>query len=123
MNEKNKTIFPSYIVVDSSLFLDQRFSSTDKVLYGLIVALSNNDKHKCFATNNYFANALNLKKRQVQNCLNKLRNYCYISIMFENNKRIITTFINKQIEKRDNLNGSKRNQVEIFTYDWINEED
>ncbi len=108
----------NFIVIDSSVYLDLRLNSTDILIYGLIVALSRNNKRGCFATNSCLAKNRNLSIRQVQFSLKKLKELNYIKIEYVKNLRIIRTFIDDKVIERNRLN-----QSSIFHYDWLNEED
>ena len=108
----------NFIVIDSSVYLDLRLSSTDILIYGLIVALPRNNKRGCFAKNSALAKNRNLSVRQVQFSLKKLKSLNYIKIEYLNNKRIIRTFIDDKVFERDKIN-----QLEVFHYDWLNDDD
>lgn len=114
--ENDKTVFQqtNFTIIDNSLFLDSRISSTDIIIYGLIASLSNNDKKACYCSNSYLAKIKNITVRQVQNCLSKLKKYNYITIEFENSKRLIRTYIDYQVYKRNIENN-------LVDYDWLNE--
>ena len=45
------------IVINDNVIEDNKLNSTDKVVYGLVKALSN-DKGYCFATNDYIGKRL-----------------------------------------------------------------
>lgn len=114
MNEKidPQNQFSNFTIIDNSLFLDKRISSTDIIVYGLIASLSNNEKHACYCSNNYLANIKNITIRQIQKCLNKLKKYNYITIEYENSKRLIRTYIDYQIYNRNFKNN-------LIDYDWF----
>lgn len=108
----------NFIVIDSSVYLDSRLSSTDILIYGLIVALSKNNKRGCYAKNISLARVRNLSIRQVQFSLKKLKELNYVKIEYKKNERIIKTFIDDKILERNKINKS-----DIFHYPWWDDED
>ncbi len=65
------------IVINDNVIEDKKLNSTDKVVYGLVKALSN-DKGYCFATNDYIGKRLNLSKSTISNTISKLKKLDYI---------------------------------------------
>jgi len=65
------------IVINDNVIEDKELNSTDKVVYGLVKALSN-DKGYCFATNDYIGKRLNLSKSTISNTISKLKSLDYI---------------------------------------------
>lgn len=108
--------FSSFTIIDNSLFLDKRISSTDIIVYGLIASLSNNEKRACYCSNDYLANVKNITTRQIQRCLNKLKKYNYITITYDKKQRLIQTYIDYQVYKRNFENN-------LIDYDWISQND
>lgn len=107
-----------YIVIESDVFLNSNLTNTEKILYGHIVALSQNDKGCCFMSTENLCKLMNIKKRQLNYSLAKLKSFNYISTLVIKNKRYITPTINKFLDNRKNENKEK----EFFDYDWLNEE-
>lgn len=66
-----------YLIMPAVLFEDERVSTGSKMLYMLINGLSNKYGY-CFANNDYLADKLHVKVRQIQNCLKELEEYHYI---------------------------------------------
>lgn len=124
MQKPSKDLLPRFVLIESSIFTDNRITSTEKLLYSYICLLTNNKKLCCFATNKYFATIFNLKPRQIQNCLSNLRKYNYIIIRNENNKRFINTTLNHFLDKREMINESIEdiaNFEEILSYNYLEE--
>lgn len=116
MNEINTT----FCVVEMSVMLDKRLSKTDKLLYGIICALSNNAIHECYASTERLCEVVDIQKRQLQYSLAELVKYNYVSLTRRRGKRYIKPTINKFIEQRRKMKNNK--QLDIFdTYDWLNE--
>lgn len=105
---------PNFIVIPKSVYFDKRLNFSDKIIFGIITALSNNDKNACFCSNIYFTNITNLTDRQIRNCLSNLKKYNYIKINFEKSKRRIRTFVDETLYKHNK-------KVQMFDYDWLNE--
>lgn len=120
-NEKIK--IPVWVALEADVLVCKNLSSTEKVLYGIIAALSNNPQKKCFANNNYFAKILNIQKREVQYCLKKLYKLKFIDIKYDDDKRSITTVVNSFLEYRQNkLKLKHQEYLDFADYDWLNEE-
>ena len=120
-NEKLK--IPVWVALEADVLVCKKLSSTEKVLYGIIAALSNNSQKKCFATNNYFAKILNITPRDVQYCLKKLKRLKFINIEIQSNRRIITTVVNSFLEyRKEKLQLKFSEYQDILEYDWLNEE-
>lgn len=124
MQKPSKDLLPRFVLIESSIFTDNRITSTEKLLYSYICLLTNNKKLCCFATNKYFATIFNLKPRQIQNCLSNLKKYNYIIIRNENNKRFINTTLNHFLDKREMINETIEdiaNFEEILSYNYLEE--
>ena len=122
-NEKIK--IPAWVALEADVLVCKKLTNTEKVLYAIIAALSNNSKKKCFANNSYFAKMLNIKNREVQYCLKKLYKLKFIDIKYDdnNNRRSITTVVNSFLEYRKEKLQLKFNEYQdILEYDWLNEE-
>lgn len=114
---------PNFIAIESDLLLDKNLSSTDKIAYAIICALSNNRDCACYATNKYICKLLHIKERQLRNCLNHLKQCNYVIITFIKNKRLIKPTINKFLENRKNANNQTQEFFEFFDYDWLNNDE
>ena len=112
---ENRFSFPIYIVIESQVVLDKRLNEIEKVLYGIICALSSNKKGECYATNSYLARFLNCDIRTIQRAIESLKGCKYITTSLINqNKRVITPTINSFMVDR-------ANKPELFDFDWLNE--
>ena len=121
MKNVNNVDVPAWVCIEADVLVSNALTSTEKVLYALISALSNNEKKKCFATNKYLGSVLDIKERNVQYCLKKLRDLKLIEFQFENNRRFITTTVNSFIDYRQKkVNNSENNP--IINYDWLNDD-
>lgn len=76
------------ILIEDNVVEDIKLNSTDKIVYGLIKALSNN-KGYCYASNSYIGNKSNLSKSTVSNTVRKLKKFNYIKPEIIDNKRRI----------------------------------
>lgn len=80
-----------YIIVTHSVYADKTLQDGAKLLYGLILSLSQKDGF-CYADNNYLAETLNKEPRTVQLYLSALRDKGYIVVeLIRNSVRRITT--------------------------------
>lgn len=73
----NKVKSKGCIVIQDRIVEDINLNSTDKLVYGIIKALSNN-KGYCFATNDYIGKRAGLSKSTISNTIRKLKKYDYI---------------------------------------------
>jgi len=91
-----------YAVIISEVRYDKRISSTAKLIYGEITALSNKTG-VCWASNKYFSDNFGISQSQVSRVISKLEELNYIhSVVEDNYKRQITI---KPIPLRKNRKG------------------
>lgn len=77
-----------YIVIDDSIVKSNSISSTDKLVYGVIKALTNNLGY-CYASNDYISKKINLSKRTISKSISNLRKANYIRVETINYQRNI----------------------------------
>ena len=77
-----------YLIVPSIALKNNKLTSTDKLLMGMIYSLSKNSEY-CYASNNYLANMLNVSKRTITSSLSKLKKEDLINIKYQNSQRQI----------------------------------
>jgi len=99
-----------YAIIPATVRYDERLSSTEKLLYGEITALSNKVGF-CFATNRYFAELYNLNEATISVGIKRLAECGYIDITIEQNyKRKIYLLDSRVLENskgvyQENLTG------------------
>ena len=76
------------IVIESSIVKSNSINSTDKLVYGIIKALTNNLGY-CYASNDYISKKINLSKRTVSKSISNLRRANYIRVETINYQRNI----------------------------------
>ena len=76
------------IILDDSIVKSNKINSTDKLVYGVIKALTNN-KGYCYASNDYISKKVNLSKRTVTKSIGNLRKENYIRVGTINYQRNI----------------------------------
>ena len=76
------------IVLDDSIVKSNSIGSTDKLVYGVIKALSNNLGY-CYASNDYISKKVNLSKRTITKSISNLRKANYIRVETINYQRNI----------------------------------
>ena len=76
------------IVLDDSIVKSNSINSTDKLVYGIIKALSNNLGY-CYASNDYISKKVNLSKRTISKSISNLRKANYIRVETINYQRNI----------------------------------
>ena len=76
------------IVLDDSIVKNNSINSTDKLVYGVIKALSNNLGY-CYASNDYISKKVNLSKRTITKSISNLRKANYIRVETINYQRNI----------------------------------
>lgn len=107
-----------FIMIEADVLLNRNLSSTDKLVYGVISALTNNRTSECYASTKYLTKIIGIHERQLRECLKRLKKYNYINInIINNNKRIITTKISQFVEDRKEEN----KQIELLDYNWLEE--
>ena len=78
----------SCIVLDDSIVKSNSINSTDKLVYGVIKALSNNLGY-CYANNDYISKKVNLSKRTITKSIGNLKKANYIRVEIINYQRKI----------------------------------
>ena len=76
------------IVIESSIVKSNSINSTDKLVYGIIKALTNNLGY-CYASNDYIAKKINLSKRTISKSISNLKKANYIRVETINYQRNI----------------------------------
>lgn len=109
---------PAFVAIESDVLLDKSLTNTDKIVYGVIGALSNNKYCACYATNEYICQLVNVEKRQLKYCLKNLKKYNYIIVEITKNKRLIKPTVNRFLQERRHSNNNTNDDV--FYYDWLN---
>ena len=77
-----------YVQVPMVVLLDEDFSSTSKLLMGLITTLSMKDGY-CYASNRYLSNLLKVSKRTISSSITTLRRNNYLKIDNDDSARKI----------------------------------
>lgn len=76
------------ILIDDSIVKSNSINSTDKLVYGVIKALTNNLGY-CYASNDYISKKINLSKRTISKSISNLRKANYIRVETINYQRNI----------------------------------
>lgn len=76
------------ILIESSIVKSNSINSTDKLVYGIIKALTNNLGY-CYASNDYISKKINLSKRTISKSISNLRKANYIRVETINYQRNI----------------------------------
>ena len=74
------------IVIGSSIVKSNSINSTDKLVYGIIKALTNNIGY-WYASNDYIAKKINLSKRTISKSISNLKKANYIRVETINYQR------------------------------------
>lgn len=82
------------IVLDDSIVKSNSINSTDKLVYGIIKALTNILGY-CYASNDYISKKVNLSKRTITKSISNLRKANYIRVETINYQRNIYLTNNK----------------------------
>ena len=95
-----------FIAVPRIILKDNRYSSTDKLVLGMINSLSNN-KGYCYAKNSMLATELNVGTKTISNSLSKLKKNNVIIIKYLEYQRRI--YLNPEIVKQENAKVKEKN--------------
>lgn len=76
------------IILDDSIVKSNSIGPTDKLVYGIIKALTNNLGY-CYASNDYISKKVNLSKRTISKSISNLRKAKYIRVETINYQRNI----------------------------------
>lgn len=100
-----------FIAVPRIVLNDNIYSSTDKLVLGVINSLSYS-KEYCYASNSYFSKILNVGTKTISNSLSKLNKQNIINIKYINNQRRI--YLNPQIVEKENSKGIEKNCIDTM---------
>ena len=80
-----------YIIITNSVYSNKTISDGSKLLYGLILSLSQKDGY-CYADNEYLADTLDKSKRMINYYLTELKeaNFLFIDYIKKTTRRITT---------------------------------
>ena len=78
-----------YIIIPQKILEDDTLTSTDKLVYGIILRLTRCNGY-CWATNQYIADILHINSRTVSTCIRKLREQNYIKSSRNKNDKFKT---------------------------------
>jgi len=91
------------IWIPAEIWLDERLSSTEKMLFTEISSLHDPEKGGCFAGNEYLANFLGLKERQIRSNISHLKSLGLIKqTAFNGRERILTSYLDLPIREAEN---------------------
>jgi len=101
-----------YIIITHSIYADKELNDGAKLLYGLILSLSQANGY-CFADNEYLADTLNKSKRMINYYLTMLSDRKYIAInLTKGHVRTITTQ-DTRVNLKKNLKPLKTQKTRI----------
>lgn len=66
-----------YIIIPQDILEDNKLSSTDKLVYGIVLRLTRSNGY-CWASNQYIADILKFTPRTISTSIKKLRDLGYI---------------------------------------------
>lgn len=110
INQEKNIYQIKYIHLPVEVFMNKKLDKTCCVLFSLIYNLDDAEKH-CWASNQYFANILDLSTTSISTSISLLKEEGYIDqISFDGRRRILKINENYQIKHKDfNSNLNKRN--------------
>jgi len=118
-----------YIIITHSIYTDKEINDGAKLLYGLILSLSQKDGY-CYAENEYLSDTLGKSKRTINYYLEALVNkkYIYIDFYKKTSRRITTqdtrVRLTPQVKNIDKVKHAYKQDVqrpEWLTDDYIKE--
>lgn len=83
----------NYYIIPKFILKDKRLKLLDKLLYSIILSLSNNESGYCFASNKYFGELLDRKTDAISKSIKRLKKLKYINNYYDVNE-------NKNCDKR-----------------------
>ena len=107
-----------FIVLELEILDNDALTSTDKIVYGYIVALSQN-KGYTYIKIEKLAKITHLSVRQLNRCIAKLIYFDYITQNIIKKVRYLQPTINKFIAEREAKN---ENKIQLFDYNWLDDE-
>ena len=97
------------IWIPAEIWLDERLSSTEKMLFAEISSLHDPEKGGCFAGNEYLANFLGLKERQIRSNISHLKSLGLIKqTAFNGRERILTSCLDLPVREAENCRAGRQ---------------
>lgn len=84
---KKERILPDFLLIPYQIIADEKLQPTDRLLYGVIYWYEHMKLEKCIASNQTFAEILNVTPRPIQACLERLEKQGYIFRIFADEER------------------------------------
>lgn len=105
-----------FILIELEILDNESLTNTDKIVYGYIVALSQN-KGYTYIKIEKLSKITHLSVRQLNRCIAKLIYFNYISQTVVKKTRYLQPTINQFIAERE----KKNENIQLFDYDWLND--
>lgn len=110
----------NFIVLELEVLDNEALTSTDKIVYGYIVALSQK-KGYTYIKIEKLAQITHLSIRQLNRCIAKLIYFNYITQNIIKKVRYLQPTVNRFIADRQKDNENK--MPELFDYNWLEDEE
>lgn len=111
---------PFFVTIESILLLDKNLNNTDKIVYGIISAFSNNKDGFCYLKNEKLANLCDIEKRTLLYSISRLVTFDYIKKI----KKGVRTYYMPTTNASILLNNERRKYKEEnnnYDYNWLDD--
>lgn len=109
---------PFYVTIESVILMNKNLTNTDKIVYSIISAFSNNKNGYCYLKVEQIASLCGIKVRNLLYCLNRLKNEKYIQYIKKNTRTYYQPTLNATIQLRE----KRKKDRDYIDYDWLEEE-
>lgn len=76
---KQEQVIIKGLWIPDPVLKDDKLTMVEKVVYSMLLSLSNNEDNECFASNSYLSKTMKITSRRIQQILSSLKNKGYIS--------------------------------------------
>lgn len=116
---KDKVNFnTTYVVIEATILENEYLSSSDKIVYATISALSNNKDGYCYLTYKSLSNKLKIQERQLYYSIKRLKEQNYLITCKKGQRTFLMPSTSALIRARQ-LEPKK--YKELFSYDWLDD--
>lgn len=117
----------NYFKIFSFVLMDSNLSPGDKIVFSVIHNLTFATGY-CFASNRSLSRMCNLSERAIIRSINRLISFGYVSRVLKHDgsssmKRYLLTNISKFKNSFDFKVDCSSEVVDVFSYDWLNDND
>lgn len=109
---------PFFVTIESVLLLDKNLNNTDKIVYGIISAFSNNKDGFCYLKIEKLAQLCDIEKRTLLYSISRLTTFDYIKKIKKGVRTYYMPTTNAYILMQDKIRKNKK-ENEWTDFNWL----